>query len=243
MKVILGVGNPGKQYARTRHNVGFEVAEAFAARHGLAFQTSKLKGLVALGEAAGEKVLVVKPTTFVNLSGNCLRAVMDFYKAPAGEVAVALDDAALPVGKIRLRCSGSHGGHNGLRSLIPASGGGEFLRLRIGVGDAGGADLADHVLGPFSRAERALVEEAVERAVDALLCWMRKGPAAAMNQFNPDPGEAAERAEAQKRKKEAWLARRKAAAGDANADIKAGEGETSPDDPAASGASSSAGPV
>ena len=186
MKVVVGLGNPGKQYAGTRHNVGYMVVDMLATspKAGRA-QNRFAAQLVELAEDSG-KVLLVKPETFMNLSGQSVRQVLDFYKLPLEDLLVVCDDINLPLGKLRFRARGSHGGHNGLRNIQEHLGTTEYPRLRVGVG-AARDDMVDHVLGTFRSGERAGVEDAVARAVQAVVVWIRDGVEACMNRFNgPD---------------------------------------------------------
>lgn len=187
MKVIVGLGNPGRQYSATRHNVGFDTIDLIAAGPGVEPFRSRFQAHVAEMKEAGEAVLLVKPETFMNLSGRSVRQVVDFYKLDsATDVLVVCDDIALPLGKLRVRMAGSHGGHNGLRSIQEQLGGSNYARLRLGV-DAPRGDQVDYVLGRFKPSERPVIEDAVRRAADAALVWVRDGIAACMNRFNGDP--------------------------------------------------------
>src|SRR4051794_31359608 len=154
MKVIVGLGNPGRNYAATRHNVGFDAVDLIAAGPGVEPFRSRFQAQVAEMKEGGAAVLLVKPETFMNLSGRSVRQVVDFYKLdPAADVLVVCDDIALPLGKLRVRAAGSHGGHNGLRSLQEQLGGPNYARLRVGV-DAPKGDQVDYVLGRFKPSER-----------------------------------------------------------------------------------------
>ncbi len=198
MKLIVGLGNPGKQYVGTRHNIGFEVVDAFAARAGWTFgpgdfdrqARSKFDGLtldgsVSLPSGGTDKVLLLKPATYMNLSGRSVQAAMAFYQLTPADVMVVLDDPALPCGKLRLRANGSDGGHNGLKDIQRALGTPQYPRLRVGI-DAPPPRVPgrDYVLGRFSDEQRNLLDPAVQRGVDALLTWIDKGITPAMNQFN-----------------------------------------------------------
>jgi PTH1 family peptidyl-tRNA hydrolase len=186
MKVIVGLGNPGPKYAGTRHNVGFEVIDYLAAAPGCSVFREKFEAFVAELPDGAETVLLVKPLTFMNLSGRAVRAILDFYKLPVDQVLIICDDFNLPLGKLRIRAKGSHGGQNGLRNIQEQLGTDAYTRLRIGVG-APGHDAVDHVLSKFKPGERAVVAEAIATAAQAALVWARQGTAAAMNQFNADP--------------------------------------------------------
>jgi len=181
MKIVVGLGNPGKRYADTRHNVGFAVVDAFAKG---SFQNRFDAEISDLMEE-GEKVLLVKPQTFMNLSGRVVRQVVDFYQASLEDLLVVCDDMALPLGKLRFRRRGTHGGHNGLRDIQSHLGSTDYARLRLGVGEPdveGGA--IDHVLGKFRSSERPLIDDAVAKAVQGVVLWIKNGIEACMNQYN-----------------------------------------------------------
>lgn len=185
MKIVVGLGNPGARYKDTRHNVGFMVLDRLAARLGADFSQEKYNGLIARTVRAGETLLLVKPLTFMNNSGECVARVMRYTETARDDVLVIADDVNLPLGRLRFREDGSAGGHNGLKSIIERIGGQDFARLRIGVGlGNGGGGLVNHVLGAFGSDERALREEAVERAADATLMYLDEGMTRAMNAFN-----------------------------------------------------------
>jgi peptidyl-tRNA hydrolase, PTH1 family len=183
MKVVVGLGNPGKRYDGTRHNVGFAVIDSLAEspRAGR-FQSRFQAQVCELIEDAG-KILLVKPETFMNLSGRCVREVMDFYQLPLTDLLVVCDDINLPLGKLRVRAKGTHGGHNGLRDIQNHLGTTEYARLRLGV-DSPREDAVDHVLGRFSAAERKVIDDAVLLAAQAVLMWASQGVEACMNQYN-----------------------------------------------------------
>jgi PTH1 family peptidyl-tRNA hydrolase len=183
MKVIIGLGNPGPKYAGTRHNVGFDVIDYLAAAPGCTPFREKFEAFVAEAKEGDETVLLMKPLTFMNLSGRAVRAVLDFYKVPAENLLVVCDDFNLPLGKLRIRTKGSHGGQNGLRNIQEQLGTDAYTRLRIGVG-APAFDAVDHVLSKFRPGERAAVEGAIANAAQAALTWARQGAEAAMNKFN-----------------------------------------------------------
>jgi PTH1 family peptidyl-tRNA hydrolase len=182
MKVVVGLGNPGRQYAGTRHNVGYAVIDALAG--GAAFR-SQFQAQVAEVHDGGLRLLLVKPETFMNLSGQAVRQVVDFYKVPLDDLLVVCDDFALPLGKLRVRAQGTHGGHNGLRNVQDHLGTTAYARLRIGVGGPK-EDAVDHVLGRFRPGERPAIDEAILKAVQAVAVWAHQGAAACMNRFNPD---------------------------------------------------------
>ena len=184
--LIVGLGNPGGEYARTRHNAGFMLVEKLAARW-KADWTSERKFDARLAKAAenGRKVLLCEPQTYMNLSGESVGALTEFYHVPVGQVMVAVDDADLPLGEIRLRPSGSSGGHHGLESIEQHLGTREFARLRIGIGRKDGArQITGHVLGRFDDAEAQLLEKVLERASGQIDCWLAAGLQKAMSQFN-----------------------------------------------------------
>lgn len=185
MYIIAGLGNPGTQYMGTRHNVGFSVIDELADQYNISVDTAKHKGMIGKGMIAGQKVLLVKPMTYMNLSGECIREVMDYYKADISELIVIFDDISLEPGKLRLRPKGSAGGHNGLKSIIAHLGTDQFQRIKFGVGDKPkGWDLADWVLGKFPTDLYDVLRKGNERACDAVACIMTEGISSAMNQFN-----------------------------------------------------------
>ena len=183
MKLVVGLGNPGKKYDGTRHNVGFAVVDALAAGPGVGKFQGRFDSQVAEWFADGEKVLLMKPETFMNLSGRAVRQAVDFYQVERPDVLVVCDDISLPLGKLRFRARGTHGGHNGLRDLQNHLGTTEYSRLRIGV-DAPGEDAVDHVLGRFRPSEKAVIEDAIAQAVQGVDLWVRQGIAKCMNQYN-----------------------------------------------------------
>jgi len=184
MKLIVGLGNPGREYEHTRHNVGFQVAEALADRYRVRLKSrASWKARVAKIAEIGDGVLLAEPTTFMNLSGWAVREIAGFHKLAPSDVLVVVDDADLPLGRLRLRTSGSAGGHNGLKSVIQELGTIEFPRLRVGVGRQAG-ELKNHVLGRFSVEEKAQIDAAVKRAADAAELFAKENILAAMNKFN-----------------------------------------------------------
>ena len=185
MFLIVGLGNPGSKYAKTRHNIGFRVVDALAERVGAKIDTDKHKGLIGKGMIGGEKVIFAKPLTYMNSSGECVRSVADFYKIPAENVIVVYDDISLDVGKLRIRKKGSAGGHNGIKSIIAHLGTETFPRLKFGVGDKPkGMDLADYVLGNFSAEDEAVLKSEIIRACDAVECMVTEDCDVAMNKYN-----------------------------------------------------------
>jgi PTH1 family peptidyl-tRNA hydrolase len=184
MKVVVGLGNPGSRYAATRHNVGYAVVDALAASPRAGRFQSRFQAQVAELLEEPHKVLLVKPETFMNLSGRSVRQVVDFYQLPLPDLLVVSDDINLPLGKLRARARGTHGGHNGLRDIQNHLGTTDYGRLRIGVGDPDEDDAVDHVLGRFRPGERAVIEEAVQAAAQAVIVWVHEGIEACMNRFN-----------------------------------------------------------
>lgn len=185
MFLIAGLGNPGKDYDGTRHNIGFSTITRMCDIYGISLNTKKFKALCGAGVIAGQKVLLLQPQTFMNLSGESLREAMDFYKLQNSEVIVIYDDISLPVGKIRVRGKGSAGGHNGIKSIISHLGGDDFYRIRIGVGEKPeGWDLADYVLGRFPKEELPIMRESVSNAAKACETLLSEGLQTTMNRFN-----------------------------------------------------------
>ncbi|GFO86401.1 MULTISPECIES: aminoacyl-tRNA hydrolase [Anaerostipes] len=185
MKVIVGLGNPGKKYENTRHNIGFAAIDYIAEKEGININTGKHKALVGSGYIDGVKVLLVKPQTFMNLSGESLRPIMDFYKLEPEDFLVIFDDIDLDVGRIRIRRKGSAGGHNGIKSIISHLGSMEFPRIKIGVGaKPPGYDLADYVLGHFSKADQEILQERFEDVYDAVKLIVGDDITEAMNRHN-----------------------------------------------------------
>ena len=184
MKLIVGLGNPGRAYEHTRHNVGFQVIEELAHRYRVTLKSrASWKARVAKIADIGDGVLVAEPTTFMNLSGWAVREIAGFHKLSPSDVLIVVDDADLPLGRLRMRTSGSAGGHNGLKSVIQELGTVEFPRLRVGVGRQAG-ELKNHVLGRFSADEKAQIDAAVKRAADAAELFAKENILAAMNRFN-----------------------------------------------------------
>jgi len=186
MHLIVGLGNPGAEYAKTRHNAGFLLVEKLAERWKSSWTNErKFQARVARAESAGQKVLLAEPQTFMNLSGESVGALVSFYQLPVEKILVVVDDADLPLGEIRLRPGGGSGGHHGLESVAEHLGAKSYARLRLGIGRQHEArQITGHVLGKFSAAENALLEKVLERAAGQLECWLSAGLQKAMNQFN-----------------------------------------------------------
>ena len=184
--IVVFLGNPGDKYENTRHNVGFMTADALGEKLNKPIQRLKFKALTNVVEYGGCRVLLMKPTTYMNLSGEAVREACMFYKLPPERVLVVSDDVSLPVGKIRLRRNGTAGGHNGLRSIIGQLHSDQFPRLKIGVGAKPHPDydMADWVLGRFQGEDKRTVDAAVKRAADAIECLLKEGPDRAMSKFN-----------------------------------------------------------
>lgn len=186
MFVIVGLGNPEKKYEGTRHNIGFAVIDALADKYNISIKDKKHKALCGTGVIEGVKVMLVKPLTYMNLSGDSVADVMNFYKLdPEEDMLVVYDDISLAPGNIRVRKKGSAGGHNGIKSIIARCGTQNFMRVKVGVGEKPeGWDLADHVLGHFSDEDSRLVREAVDDAVGAIVMMSRGDVDQAMNNYN-----------------------------------------------------------
>ena len=186
MYVIVGLGNPGREYQNTRHNIGFDVIDALADVAGISVIERKHKAIIGKGVLDGQRVILVKPQTYMNLSGESVREVIDYYKLDgAQDLIVISDDTSLDVGNIRVRKKGSAGGHNGLKNIIAHLGHDTFMRVKMGVGEKPkGYDLADYVLGHFTGDERKVMDEAAKTAVEAIRMMMSGEIDRAMNQFN-----------------------------------------------------------
>ena len=186
MYIIVGLGNPGRDYTNTRHNIGFDVIDTLADVAGISVIEKKHKAIIGKGVLDGQKVILVKPQTYMNLSGESVRDIIDYYKVDEEqELIVVSDDTSLDVGSIRIRKKGSAGGHNGLKNIIAHLGHDAFMRVKMGVGEKPkGYDLADYVLGHFSSGERKLMDEAAKTAVEAIRMMMAGDVDKAMNQFN-----------------------------------------------------------
>ena len=185
MKLVVGLGNPGKKYDGTRHNVGFVVIDTLAKGPGVGSFQDRFDAELAEWHEGGEKILLLKPQTFMNLSGRAVREAVDFYQLDHNDLLVICDDMALPIGKLRFRARGTHGGHNGLRDIQQHLGTTEYARLRIGVdGPEGEKDAVDHVLGKFKPGEKPAIEAAVTLAVQGVATWVAHGIQKCMNQYN-----------------------------------------------------------
>lgn len=186
MYIIVGLGNPGKEYVNTRHNIGFDVIDKIAEQENIAILERKHRAVIGKGYIGGQKCILAKPQTFMNLSGESVRELIDYYKVDeTAELIVIADDISLAVAQIRVRKKGSSGGHNGLKNIIQHLGHDSFVRIKMGVGEKPkGWDLADYVLGHFSAQERKELDEAAERAADAVRTIISEGPDQAMNRFN-----------------------------------------------------------
>lgn len=199
MKLVVGLGNPGSRYAGTRHNLGFAVVDALAGRWGFEVNRQKFNAWVGDGTVAGQRVLLLKPLTFMNLSGQAVQAAVAFHKVPLEDLLVVGDDLDLPTGQLRVRASGSSGGHRGLENIIQLLGSEAFARVRIGIGRGRPEDVVGHVLSEFADDEAAVAEATVRRAAGAVECWLAEGVTAAMNRFNrterPDDGAGREKSD------------------------------------------------
>ena len=183
--LLVCLGNPGKEYANTRHNIGFLAADALEKRTGVKFNKLKYRALTGEVTLGGQRVLVVKPQTYMNLSGEAVKLAGGFYKIPPERILVLYDDVSLPLGKLRIRASGSAGGHNGIKNIIAHLGTDAFPRIKVGVGAPQREDgLVDWVIGSFTASERKVVDAAIDKALDAAACVIEKGVSEAQNRFN-----------------------------------------------------------
>nr|WP_142950257.1 aminoacyl-tRNA hydrolase [Bacillus thuringiensis] len=185
MKLIVGLGNPGREYELTRHNIGFMAIDELAKRWNISLNEQKFKGVFGAGFVNGEKVILLKPLTYMNLSGESIRSLMDYYKIDVEDFVVMYDDLDIPVGKLRLRMKGSAGGHNGVKSTISHLGTQEFQRIRMGIDrPKNGMKVVDYVLGRFTSEEIPDVNHSIEKAADACEEWLNKPFLQIMNTFN-----------------------------------------------------------
>ncbi|MCY1002204.1 aminoacyl-tRNA hydrolase [Myxococcus sp. MISCRS1] len=188
MKLICGLGNPGREYERHRHNIGFMVVEAMLSRARAELNQEKFAAKVGQGTLAGERVLFVEPQTFMNLSGRSVAEAARFYKVPPEDVLVIHDELDLPMGRLQLKAGGGSGGHNGLKSIVSSLGSEAFIRLRFGIDKPEGPNarerVAGYVLSNFDDGERRQLEDLIPRALDMTECWVREGLSVAMNRFN-----------------------------------------------------------
>ena len=185
MKLIVGLGNPGREYAGTRHNVGYDVIDVLASRWNISLATEKFHGWFGDGEIRGKRAVLLKPLTFMNRSGRAVLAAGRFYKLDPQDLLVISDDMALPLGRLRMRARGSGGGHNGLEDIVDRLGTNEWCRLRIGIGEPIGVPTA-YVLSRFTEQEKPLVQRSREHSADAVECWLVDGVDLAMIRFNGD---------------------------------------------------------
>ena len=183
MYLIVGLGNPGKEYAGTRHNIGFEAVDYIADKYNIELNRIKFKGVFGEGMINGKKAILLKPTTYMNLSGESIREVVNFYKISNEEIIVIYDDISLEVGRLRIREKGSHGGHNGIKSIIANLSTDVFPRVKIGVGGPKG-DLVSHVLGKFSNSEIEVLRESIIATSEAVATILSRDTKEAMNKFN-----------------------------------------------------------
>ena len=186
MKLVVGLGNPGKKYDGTRHNVGFAVVDSLALAPSVGSSQERFDAQLAEWREGDEKILLMKPLTFMNLSGRAVRQALDFYQIEHVNLLVVCDDMALPLGKLRFRARGTHGGHNGLRDIQQHLGTTEYARLRIGVDVPDGEkDAVGHVLGKFKPSEKPVIEDALQMACQGVVTWVKDGIQKCMNQYNP----------------------------------------------------------
>ncbi|MDE6957317.1 MAG: aminoacyl-tRNA hydrolase [Lachnospiraceae bacterium] len=192
MFIIVGLGNPSKEYEGTRHNVGFEVIDRLAEKYNISVDVKKHRAYIGKGMIEGQKVILAKPQTYMNLSGESVRSLLDYYKIDEeGELLVIYDDVSLDNGQIRIRAKGSAGGHNGIKNIIAHLGGQVFLRIKVGVGEKPPKyDLADYVLGHFSKAEQELMDGGYDKAIHAAELIVQDKITEAMNEYNRKKKEA-----------------------------------------------------
>ncbi|WP_125154114.1 aminoacyl-tRNA hydrolase [Clostridium rectalis] len=183
MFLLVGLGNPGREYEKTRHNVGFDCIDSIAGKYNILLNRIKFKGVYGEGNINGEKVILLKPQTYMNLSGESLREIVQFYKIPSNDIIVIYDDVDLEVGRLRIRTKGSSGGHNGIKSIIANLGTDEFIRARIGIGKAE-RDMVSHVLGKFIPEDREKLNQCFEVVRKSVEIIIKETPEKAMNKFN-----------------------------------------------------------
>ena len=196
MYIIAGLGNPGKKYENTRHNMGFIACDLLAEKYDIKMNKLRFKALTGEGRIAGQKVLLLKPQTYMNLSGESARQALEYYREEPSHLIVIYDDIDLPTGMIRLRKKGSAGTHNGMRNVVYQIQSEDFPRIRIGIGSGRRGDLVDYVIGAVAKDEKELLEDALKRAADAAACIVEKGIEKAMNEYNIRPKKEKEAAEA-----------------------------------------------
>lgn len=185
MKLIVGLGNPGKQYDKTRHNIGFDVIDYLSESYSIPLDKAKFKGMFGVGNIAGEKIILLKPLTYMNLSGESIRPIMDYYDIESEDLVVIYDDLDLPVGKVRLRQKGSSGGHNGIKSTIQHVGTEKFNRIRVGIDrPKNGMKVTDYVLGKFTKEEMETLETIIKKCSDACAEWAKEPFLQVMNKYN-----------------------------------------------------------
>jgi PTH1 family peptidyl-tRNA hydrolase len=184
MKMVVGLGNPGEEFVDTRHNIGFRIIDSLAEAVAIDVRKRKFGARVGTGEVGEKKIILLKPWQFMNRSGEAVAKAVGFYKLPLSEMFVVTDDMALEPGRIRIRAKGSSGGHKGLADIIEKLGTSQFGRLRVGIGPSEQQETINYVLDRPTRRERLLLDEAIGRAKDAVLCWLELGVEAAMNKFN-----------------------------------------------------------
>ena len=185
MKLVAGLGNPGRDYAGTRHNIGFGVIARISDKYNIPLTGKEHKAICGKGMIGGEKVILAQPQTFMNLSGECVRSLVDYYKLESEDIIIAYDDIDLEVGQLRIRSKGSAGGHNGIKNIISHLGTNEFPRVKVGVGGKPeGGVLVRHVLGRFSREDEKMIGEVLDVAVEAVETILSDGVEAAMNRYN-----------------------------------------------------------
>jgi len=191
MKLIVGLGNPGKTYARNRHNIGFQCLNYFARLHSIHFYHRQCQARVGIGKVSGEKLLLARPGTFMNLSGKSVACLVRKHKIPLSTLLVIYDDLDLPLGKVRLRQSGSSGGHKGMNSIISTVSSADFPRIRVGIGRPQGEKqsvsedaIVNYVLSDFSHQEEAIINSVIARVAEAIDCFLTQGIEAAMSKFN-----------------------------------------------------------